>query len=263
MVSTDLAGGIATLTLNSPATGNALSAELAAAFAEAAEATAGDDSVRLIVLRANGRAFCVGGDLSLMRRAGENVRGAVAELAGDLHRGLKALHHADALVLAVVQGVAAGAGFSIVAGADLAIASTAAAFTLAYTRAGLTPDGGASWTLPRLLGSRRALELIIGNPMLSAEQAARLGIINRVVPPERLDQEADAWADELANGPASTFGQVKRLLRDAVNRPYADQLDAEAAAIAERAASADGREGISAFLEKRAPDFNPQPHGAR
>lgn len=248
--------GIARLVLNRPDAANSLTPDLAAAFRDQAAVLAVDASVRVVVLTAAGRAFCVGGDLGFMAEAGDDVRAQLHALASDLHEGITTLAGLDALVLASVGGMAAGAGMSLVCGADLVIASTAAKFTMAYTNASLSPDGGATWFLPRLVGPRRATELMVANPRLSAEEAAALGVVNRVVEPDELERATEEWARALASGPTLAFGAVKRLMQQGATATLGEQLQAEATSISGLAATADGREGVAAFLEKRAPRFN-------
>jgi 2-(1,2-epoxy-1,2-dihydrophenyl)acetyl-CoA isomerase len=255
LVLCDVAGGIARLTMNRADAGNALDPALAAALADAAEGLHGRDDVRVVLVGAAGRMFCVGGDLGFMARAGDDAGSAVHALATDFHRGVEALATLPAPVVTVVQGVVAGGGLGLVLAADLVLAAASARFTMAYTAAGLSPDGGSTWYLPRLLGRRRAAELALLNERLDAEAARELGLVTRVVGDEHLDAEASALAERLAAGPAGAFAAVKRLLAASVGATLHDQLAAEAEAIAANAGSPDGREGVAAFLEKRAPVF--------
>jgi 2-(1,2-epoxy-1,2-dihydrophenyl)acetyl-CoA isomerase len=255
LVTSAVAGGVARVTLNRPEAGNALDPSLAAALADAAEALHGRDDVRVAVLAAAGPMFCVGGDLVFMAAAGEDVGSAVHALATDFHRAIEALATLPAPVLTVVQGVAAGGGMGLVTVADLVLAGASARFTMAYTAAGLSPDGGTTYALPRLVGRRRAAELALLNERLDAQQARELGLVSRVVPDADLAAEADALAARLAAGPAGAYAAVKRLLAAADAATLPEQLAAEADAIAANAGSADGREGVAAFLEKRPPAF--------
>jgi 2-(1,2-epoxy-1,2-dihydrophenyl)acetyl-CoA isomerase len=253
-VTLDVGGGIARLTLNRPDAGNALDPALAAALADAAEGLGGRDDVRVVLLGAAGPMFCVGGDLGFMARA-EDPAAAVHALAADFHRGIEALAALPAPVVTVVQGVVAGGGLGLVTVADLVLAGASARLTMAYTAAGLSPDGGTTFFLPRLVGHRRAAELALLNERLAAEEARDLGLVSRVVPDADLAGEADALAARLAAGPAGAYAAVKRLLRASGSASLAEQLAAEAEAIAANAGSADGREGVAAFLEKRPPVF--------
>ncbi len=164
---------VAYLTLNSPKTGNALDPGLTHAFRDAAESLEGRDDIGAVVLTGAGKNFCVGGDLRFMHDAGDDVADAVFGLASTMHAGIEALASLDAPVICAVRGAAAGGGMSIAISADLVLASETAHFTVAYTAIGFSTDGGASWTLPRLVGLRRAMELALLNERLSAAQALR------------------------------------------------------------------------------------------
>ena len=250
-----VADRVARITLNRPAAGNALNADLAAQLRARAAQVAERADVGVVVLDAAGPMFCVGGDLGWMAEQGDDVGAALHALATDLHAALESLCGMDAPVVAAVGGVAAGAGMSLVCAADLAIASTAAKLTMAYTAAGLSPDGGSTWFLPRIVGQRRAAELMLTNRRLTAQEACELGILTRVVDADALGDEVDALARSLADGPAGAYGATKRLLAGSGSSTLPDQLAAEADAISELGAAADGREGVAAFLGKRAPRF--------
>jgi 2-(1,2-epoxy-1,2-dihydrophenyl)acetyl-CoA isomerase len=247
--------GLGRLVLNRPASGNAMDPGLVAELRERTTELAQRDDVRAVVLSARGKAFCVGGDLRHFASQGDDVRAAVTALAGDLHEALTTLVGLDAPVVAAVSGVAAGAGLSLVCIADVAIAGASAVLTSAYTAVGLSPDGGLTWFLPRIVGDRRAAELMLLNERLDAERAAALGIVNRVVADDQLESEVDRVARALAAGPTRSFGAVKRLLHTSGAATLRAQLADEAATIAELAASPDGRAGVAAFLDKRAPAF--------
>jgi 2-(1,2-epoxy-1,2-dihydrophenyl)acetyl-CoA isomerase len=244
---------VAQITLNRPEAGNALDLELATALREAAEGLQGSD-VGAVVLTGAGGAFCVGGDLNYMREA-DAVGDAVLRLATQFHATLLALGALDAPVISAVRGAAAGGGMSLAIAADLVLAAESARFTLAYTAIGFSPDGGSSWTLPRLVGVRKAAELMLLNEPLTAAAARELGLVTRIVPDDALDAEAAALARRLADGPRHAYGAVKRLLRESATRGFAEQMDEEARTIAALAAAPDGREGVAAFLEKRKPAF--------
>lgn len=247
--------GIARLRLNRPETGNAIDLELAGALRSHSESLVGRDDVRAVIVEAQGKAFCVGGDLGYMESAGAEVHDAVAELVDAFHGTIEAFAALDAPVIAAVQGVAAGGGMSLVCACDLAIAAESAKLTMAYTAAGLSPDGGGSWTLPRLVGWNRAAELILTNRRLSAAEAHDLGILTRVVPDEELGAAVEELATSLASGPTKALGAAKRLLASSASNTMAEQLAAEGESIAARAAEPDGREGVAAFLGKRKPSY--------
>ncbi|MHB8692942.1 MAG: enoyl-CoA hydratase/isomerase family protein [Solirubrobacteraceae bacterium] len=254
-VKLDVSAGIARLTLNRPDAGNAINGALCAELRQQAESLERRDDVRVVVLTGEGPRFCVGGDLSYFEKL-DDIEAAIYDLATDFHAGIAALRRLDAPVIAGVQGSAAGGGLSLVCSCDLAIGTESSKYTMAYTAAGLSIDGGASWFLPRIVGWRTATELMLTNRMLSAAEAQELGIINRVVASDdELHAEVDALATKLAAGATGAFGTVKRLLEASTINSLEQQLDAEARAIAANAASPDGREGVGAFLAKRRPTF--------
>jgi 2-(1,2-epoxy-1,2-dihydrophenyl)acetyl-CoA isomerase len=159
------------------------------------------------------------------------------------------------VLITVVNGVAAGAGFSLAIGGDLVLAAASSSFMMAYTRAGLSPDGGASYYLPRLIGLRRTQELMLTNRRLSAEEAVQWGLVNEVVEDANLAARADELATQIASGPRTSQSAVKKLLLATFNNGIEVQMELEGRLIGENADGPDGREGIDAFLNKRAPKF--------
>jgi len=246
---------VARLTLNREEAGNALNPALIHAFRDAAESLSERDDVGAVLFTGAGRNFSVGGDLRFMHDAEDDVADAVYGLASTMHAGLLALADLDAPVISVVRGAAAGGGMSLAIAADLVLAAESAHFTVAYTAIGFSMDGGASWTLPRIVGMRKAIELALLNERLPAARAHELGLVTRVVADERLDAEAEQLAAKLAAGPIGAHGAIKRLLRYSSTSPFGQQLEDEARTIAGLAAAPDGREGVLAFLDKRAPHF--------
>jgi 2-(1,2-epoxy-1,2-dihydrophenyl)acetyl-CoA isomerase len=249
-------GTIATITFNRPQVMNALDAEMIVMLRAACERARDDTAVRAIVLRGNGPAFVAGGDVTAFHANLGRLPLLVAELAGELHRAILALRQAPKPVLASVHGAVAGAGVSVMAAADLAIAADDTKFTLAYSRIGASPDGGATWFLPRLVGARRALELMLLADNFDAQTARRFGLVNRVVGAAELAAETARLAQRLADGPTRAYAATKALVNRAFESPLADQLDAEAAAFAQCAASHDFAAGVSAFVAKARPEFN-------
>lgn len=251
---TEIADGIARLTLATPDTGNSIDPAMALALKETAAELATRDDVRVVVLAAEGRFFCVGGNIEFFASA-DDPHAALHGLATDLHDGLLGLAALDAPVIARVHGAAAGAGMSLVCAADIAIGGPGASFTVAYTGIGLSPDGGSSWLLPRIVGRRTAAELMLTNRRVKADEAKALGLLTEVVAEDELDARVDELAAKLAAGPVRAHGAVKRLLDSSATSRFADQLAAEADSIATLAASPTGVEGAAAFLAKRPPVF--------
>jgi 2-(1,2-epoxy-1,2-dihydrophenyl)acetyl-CoA isomerase len=248
-------GTIASLTFNRPAVYNAMNEEMILAFRDAARELQGRPGVRALIVQGAGNAFIAGGDVALFHRRIEHIAREVKTLGDALHEGIIALRDAPFPVIARIQGAVAGAGFSLALACDFAIASERATFTSAYARIGVSPDGGSTFFLPRLVGLKRAAELIMLSETLTAARALEMGLVNRVVPAADLDAETLAFAERLARGPTQAYARAKRLLTRTFETPLRRQLDEEIACFAECAATADFREGVSAFVEKRTPDF--------
>ena len=248
----DIADGAATLTLARPDRGNSLDLVCLDGLLEAVRQARRDDA-RVVVLRAEGKAFCVGGDVTAMAVATDRER-YVDDLAETLHRAVGELQQLDAVVVSVVQGVAAGAGVPLAAAADVVLAGTSARFTLAYTKIGLSPDGGSS-LLSASLGLHRALHLALLNPMLTAQQAQEAGLVAQVHPDDQLDAAWAAVVTQLLAGSRSAQVAAKRLLRTQAIPSPESALRREALAIRAAADGPDGEEGIQAFLTKRPPVF--------
>jgi len=253
----EVADGVATLTIDRPDAANAMNARFMTELLHAAIACDEDPSVRAVVVTASGQqAFSAGGDLAAFGALGPALPAALKKMTTELHGALSRLARMEAPVVTAVNGVAAGGGFSLAVAGDLVLAAASARFTLAYTRAGLTPDGSSTWLLPRLVGLRRAQELMLTNRVLTAQEALEWGLVTRVVPDDELQAEAAKLAASLAAGPTLSYGSVKRLLLLSEGNALETQMEHEARAIADAARSADGGEGIAAFLAKRPAKFS-------
>jgi 2-(1,2-epoxy-1,2-dihydrophenyl)acetyl-CoA isomerase len=246
---------VAVLTLNRPQAGNTIDMALARDLEAQVDAALGDPTVRCIVLTGSGKLFCGGGDIGAIAAAGSDAGTFLYDLANALHRSVKKLASGAKPVVTLINGPAAGAGLSLAIAGDVALASTSAHFSAAYGLVGLTPDGGMSWLLPRLVGLRRAQEIILTNCRVSAADAAAMGLITRVVAPENLMGEGLAVAHALANGPLGAIGGARALLAQGFGNDLATQLDLEATRIAEAGTTAEAQEGIGAFLTRRTADF--------
>lgn len=247
-------GGVAHLRLNRPSRLNVIDVEMAEGIRDAVELTLAEPNVRVILLSGEGRSFAAGGDLSSFR-VNEDKPALANAIIGPIHQALKRLVEAPAITLCAVQGNVAGAGVSIAAFADLAIAADNATFNLAYSRVATSPDCGASWTLPRLLGTRKALEFALLSDTIDAEAALKVGLVNRVVPTADLLTSAEEIAGRLASHAPAALAHTKVLMRQAFDTTAAEQLDAEQHAFAACAATEDFSEALEAFFQKRTVTF--------
>jgi len=250
-----VADSIATITLNRPQVMNALDAKMIGQLREAAERAEQDARARAVVIRGEGPAFLAGGDVSMFHANLARMPDLVREGAPEFHRAILALRRAPKPVLASVHGAVAGAGVSVMAAADLAIAADGTRFTMAYSRLGTSPDGGATYSLPRLIGLRKALELLLLSDNIDAREALGLGLVNWVVGAGQLAAETEKIAQRLAQGATLAFAAIKQLVGQTYDQTLAAQLNAEVEAFARCAGTRDFAEGVSAFVEKRKPDF--------
>lgn len=248
-------GKVAIITLNRPDAANGINHAMSEELIDVATHCKDNSAVRVVVLTAVGKFFCAGGDLREMAGFGEEGAVRVKALADNLHQAISLFSRMDAPVIVAVNGVAAGGGFSLSIIGDLVIASESAAFTMAYSRAGLSPDGSSSYFLPRLIGLRRAQELAFTNNTLTAAEALEWGLINRVVASKDLLKVATEMAERLAKGSLGSHSAIKKLFLSTYNNDLETQMEAEAIGISQTLGSADGQEGMQAFLEKRAPNF--------
>jgi 2-(1,2-epoxy-1,2-dihydrophenyl)acetyl-CoA isomerase len=250
-----VADGVATITLNRPHVMNALNADMIKRLSEVCEEARDDVAVRVIVLRGNGPAFLAGGDVALFHANLATLPAMVEELAGELHHAIVALREAAKPVLASVHGSVAGAGVSLLAATDLAIAAADTKFTLAYSKIATSPDGGSTYFLPRIVGTRKALELMMLADTFDAQSALDLGLVNWVVPAAELAAATDKIVQRLVNGPTIAYAETKSLVNRTFERPLTAQLAAEAQAFARCAGTQDLAEGVTAFVQKRKPEF--------
>src|SRR4051812_38291198 len=218
----DVSAGIADLVLARPEAANTVNLRLAEELETAVDQLASDASVRVVLLRGEGRLFCGGGDLKSFAMESD-LPAHLEAVTRHLHAALLAMSMLDAPVVAAVHGSAAGAGLGLACAADLVVAGESTSFVMAYTKLGLTPDGSSSWYLTRAVGLRRALELTLTNRVLSAAEALDWGLVNRVVPDDEVESAARALAAQLAAGPTGAFGRAKRLLAAAEHNDLAAQ----------------------------------------
>jgi 2-(1,2-epoxy-1,2-dihydrophenyl)acetyl-CoA isomerase len=254
--SVELVDGVLKIIVATQAAGTSLSGDAMAEGAAALRAVnSGDAAAGCILLFGSGPNFCAGGNVRAFAEAPERGK-YVRDVADSFHNFVLELAAATIPVVAGVHGWAAGAGMSLVCHADVAIGGRATKLRPAYPGIGFTPDGGLTWTLPRIVGSARAREILLGDSILNGEEAVRLGILSRLVGDDIIVSEADRLARTLAAGPTAAFRGAKTLLARSELSTLGEQLEAEAQSISAAAESPTGREGVDAFVEKRRPDFS-------
>jgi 2-(1,2-epoxy-1,2-dihydrophenyl)acetyl-CoA isomerase len=248
--------GVGRLTLNRPEAANGMSVPFLRALYDALMRCHSEPRLRVLVVSGAGANFCAGGDIKDFASKGEGLPDYLREATSWLQISVSALMRLNAPVIAAVHGFAAGGGgFGLVCAADLVVAAESAKFLPGATRAGMAPDAGVSVTLPRLVGLRRAMNLVLTNPILSAEEALDIGLVNQVVPDAELTEAADRLAATLAAGAPLALAASKRLLWDGVGRSVETGLPDEARTVSELSGTADAREGLAAVIERRRPVF--------
>lgn len=257
----DVIDGVATLTLNRPASLNALSVDMMKALAEATAKLSRRDDLRVVLIVGAGEHFMAGGDLkdfaSHLHLSPESRLAtfrAMIELY--INQSVEALAAVPVPVIARVQGACAGFGLSLALGCDLVVAADSAYFTSAYASIGLSGDGGVSWFLPRIVGRHKAFELLLLADRFDAAEAQRLGVVNKVVPLAELDAAVAALVGRIINGPRETYAEMKRLLNQSADQSLDAQLQLEADAFARCTTQPNFDEGLNAFLGKRKARFN-------
>ena len=251
--------GVLTLTFDRPESGNAIPREWTTGLIALFESVNADPSVRSVLVRGEGQHFSLGGDV---RGFAAEIERPVDERQVDFHRRLDlvsrlvlAFVRIEVPVVAACQGGAAGAGLMYPLGADYVVGEPGSFLVFAHQRLALTPDGGVSYLLPRVVGERVARQLVLTSARVDAEEARRLGIVSRIVEPDQVDQEARKQARRFAQGPTEAARAAKKLINAALDASLAEQLDAERDAIVASVGHADFAEGIRAFLDKRQPQF--------
>lgn len=247
--------GIGRITLDRPEAGNAITLPLARALLAAAIRCQTDAAIRCIVLTGNGRLFCAGGDVQLLAGAGDKRSEVLSELIATFHAAVARLARAPKPLVTLVNGPAAGAGFSLAMLGDVVIGARSAHFTAAYGAIGLTPDGGLSWLLPRLVGLRKAQDIILTNRRIKAEEAEAIGLVTRIVDDEALADEGLRVATALADAPMAALAASRALLADSFETGLETQLDRELRSMAAAGAGRESEEGLSALLAKRLANF--------
>ena len=245
-------GSVAWVTLNRPEVLNALSEEIVEGITTTMSKIASDESIKGVVIKGAGRAFCTGGDVRAMQAANPDI---VEDYVGRLNQAVLALKNLAKPVVAQVHGFCVGAGFNLALACDLIVAAEDAKFVMSFVQVGLISDGGGMYFLPRLLGPHKAKELLFLGDPISASEARDLGIVNRVVPSEQLQSATEALMDRLVHGPGLAIGQMKLLADKSFSSTLEEMLRLEQTTQPHMVASYDHKEGVKAFLEKRRPRF--------
>ena len=247
---------IAYIELNRPKQYNSLNQTMAEDLFKVSLECDDNPKIRSVLMTGSGEdAFCAGGDVNSFYKYGNKTSSHLKEVTTTLHGAISRLSRMNAPLIDAVNGVAAGAGFSFVGFADIAIASTNATFVSAYSKIGLTPDGSSTYFLPRIIGTRRYTELILTNRVLSANEALDWGLINKVVDFKNLKDEANNLAKKLASGPTLAFGKLKNLVNNSFLDSLEGQMEYEARMISDSAKTKDGMNGIDAFVNKKQVSF--------
>ena len=250
-------GSVATITLNRPEAMNSLTVELTKEAAEAVAICENDPAIRALIITARGRAFCAGADVRLLTSTtGEGGARFLYQLADDIHEHvIVPIRRMAKPVIAGLNGVAVGGGLGLALSCDFRVAAAEARFNVAYANIAVSPDGGTSFFLPRLVGYARAMELYFFNDMLSAEEAQQAGLVNRVVAGHELLPTAQEMAQRLASGPTFAFGQTKFLFNRAFMNDLNSHLAEESRSLGLCVSTHDHSAGLEAFLAKRRPQF--------
>ena len=251
----NVTNGVAYVRFNRPGAANAVNPAFARDLRSITLEIKHDDNVKAVSVTAEGKVFCAGGDLKEFNDAGDRLPPVAADMLVDFHGGIYQMNRTPKPFVAGVRGAAGGAGLSIVGAFDLVVCGESAKFTMAYTRAGVTPDGTSSYFIARHIGLRRMLDLTLTNRVLSAEEAESWGLVNRVVPDDEVDSATAELAQQLADGPAWASGHAKRVIYEGFDAPLEKAAEFEADMITRAMGAHDGQEGIAAFVEKRPPSF--------
>ena len=248
-------GKILEITLNRPEAYNALNLEMMNMLADALSRGAMDDSVRGVLITGKGKAFCAGGDLKWISQQKESADLVLHRLAPQFHLSILEIRRMEKPVVAAINGIAAGGGFSLALACDFRVMGQSASLRQAYTSSGLSIDGGGSFALPRLVGLARAMEIMAFDEPISSAQALEWGMVTKVVPDSQVLSEAMAMLTRLSKTSLHSFAWSKKLMINSFHTTLEAQLELERQGISEAAAHPDGQEGIKAFVEKRKPTF--------
>ena len=252
----EIAGSVATLTFNRPEAMNTYNWKMSEELPECLESISENKEIRVLVLKGANHVFMAGGDISLLEKAISSSEEFTREAINSLNASVDMLYTMDKLVVAAVEGACAGAGLSIMLSADFAICSDNTKFNTAYMSLGLTPDGGMSYFLPRVVGPKKALELLLCTNQFDAKHAADLGLVNNVVSSDKFDEFVTKFVKNLSNGTSSAQLKIKHLIQSSYEHSLNEQLGMEADNFIASTKTKDFAAGIKAFLNKEKPSFN-------
>lgn len=248
-------GPVATITLGAPKGPSRINVESAREWSGVLDQIEADDSVSVIVIKADGPVWSVGGDLPEFRTRGDQAHDYILEIGEWINKVVTALDGSSKLTIASVHGAAAGGGLGPMLACDFVIAAEDTSFTLGYSKLATNPDAGVSWFLPRIVGYRKALELYLTSERLSARQAQDLGMVNRVVAADDLESETGEWAARLGQLPNHAVASTKRLFKASESSDLAAHADDEISSFAGNTLNPEFTEGVNAFVERREPRF--------
>jgi enoyl-CoA hydratase/carnithine racemase len=251
----DVSNGVGTITLNRPEQKNAFTFEMIAAWARVVDEAAGDPQVGALILTGAGNSFCSGIDLAELRGVSDTPLAHKSMLTNQIHRVMEAVERLDKPIIAAINGPAVGAGLDMALMCDMRLAGRSARMSEGYIRVGLVPGDGGCYFLPRLVGSAKALELLLTGDFVDADEALRIGMVNRVCEDADLAAEAHGLAEKLAAGPRVINGMIKRAVRHAFHGDLRANMDLISSQMAIAMSTHDSREALAAFLERRAPHF--------
>lgn len=252
----DVRDRVAHLRLTRPEGANAVNPAFSADLRAVMVEIEFDDDVRAVSVTAEGKVFCAGGDLKRFHQVGDQVNALASDMLVDYHGAIYKMNSIPKPFVGGVRGAAGGAGLSLMSALDLVVSGESAKFTMAYTRAGVTPDGTSSYFVARHIGLRRMLDLTLTNRVLSATEAEQWGLVNRVVADDDVDSATAALAQQLADGATWATGHAKQVVYHGYENTLATAGEFEGVMITRAMSGHDGQEGIAAFAEKRAPDFH-------
>lgn len=247
----EVSNQIATITFARPDAANSLNLKMSEELHAAATHCASNSDIRAVILTGEGKMFCAGGDVVGFHAEGDGMSEHMRGMTTTLHAAISRFSRMDAPLIIAVNGTAAGAGMSIALTGDVVFAAESAKFTMAYSKIGFSPDGSSTYFLPRLVGVRKAKELALLNPVLSAAEACEMGLITEVVADDAVMDKARACAEKLAQGPTKAHGEIKRLFADSLSNTLETQMELETRSIAGLAGNTeDGKQGVAAFVAK-------------